>query len=677
MKFIKLYPSAFISAFLLFTSSYASMPERLVRLPHNTPEATVDLGVGLWGWPFPHDVTGNGLPDLIVVAGSSPYRGTYFFENTGEKDPKTGMDLFEKAVRLGHGQNDLTPSYLPDGSMVVLGPGLYFPDFLTHGADRDRRVDLPIDPGSIHPTSGRIRGQQWSYVDFNGNGVLDLVVGIGDWTDYGWDNAFDENGRWTNGPLHGFVYILENTGTNEEPVYAEPYKLHADGRAVNVFGMPSPVFADFRGTGKLDLICGEFVDGLTFFENIGTRTEPKYAPGRRLKHDGNPITMHLQMIVVTAFDWTGNGLPDLVVAQEDGRVALLENTGEIIQSEWRSSPSAPANTVNMPAFNPPQFFRQKADEVKFGVLNSPSLVDWDGNGKLDIITGNAAGEIAVIRNLGGDPVQWDEPELLKADGRTIRFMAGYNGSIQGPAESKWGYINLSTGDWNGNGLTDIIVSDITGRVTFFENIGTETEPVLARGESLRVWWDGAEPTKPSWNWWDPEDDELVVSWRCTPAMVHLPGEDGMALVTVDHEGYMAIYRQEVRNGEIRVLPGERIFKMRGPSSFNWRQDPTGPLDGLLRMNDGYAGRSGRRTFIFYDWNGNGKLDLLVNSVNINFLENVSETPGEWVFQDRGPIDGKRLAGHSTAPAIGDWVGDGKERILIGAEDGFFYIFKND
>ena len=34
--------------------------------------------------------------------------------------------------------------------------------------------------------------------------------------------------------------------------------------------MPSPCFADFRGTGKLDLICGSFLDGFTWFENVGT-----------------------------------------------------------------------------------------------------------------------------------------------------------------------------------------------------------------------------------------------------------------------------------------------------------------------------------------------------------------------------------------------------------------------
>ena len=56
--------------------------------------------------------------------------------------------------------------------------------------------------------------------DYDGDNDQDLIVGAGDWTDYGWDHAYDANGRWMNGPLHGFVYCIENTGSDAEPHYS-------------------------------------------------------------------------------------------------------------------------------------------------------------------------------------------------------------------------------------------------------------------------------------------------------------------------------------------------------------------------------------------------------------------------------------------------------------------------
>lgn len=649
-------------------------PERLALIDYDNPGLVVDLGVGLWAWPVVHDANNDGRPDLFVVAGSSPYRGAYYFENTGRKDTKTGMEIFKKAVLIGPGANDITPSYTPDGIRVT-GAGFEYPDFLKTGVGKTRDK-LPFAAKQVHKTSGRIRGEQWSYIDFDGDGKLDLVLGVGDWTDYGWDNAYDSNGRWTNGPLHGFVYIMKNMGTNEKPKYAEPFRLRADGRDVDLYGMPSPVFGDFRGAGKLDLICGEFVDGLTYFENIGSRENPEYAAGKRLTFNGEALTMPLEMIVVTACDWNKNGRLDLIVAQEDGRVALLENTGRIITTSQSSGPRDTA-VRNMPEFSPPRFFRQEADHVKFGVLTTPVAVDWDGDGLIDIVTGNTAGELGFIKNLGGNPVKWDEPKLLEADGAPIRILAGYNGSIQGPAECKWGYTNIHVADWDGDGLPDIMINTIIGKILWCKNIGTRTSPKLAAPEPVHVLWDGPV-RKPAWNWWNPENDELVLQWRCTPYMMDVDGDGVPDLIAPDHEGYLAYFKHVVRERRHHVLPGKRIFKMKGLSEFNSsgvaRSD--GPKDGALRMNYGEAGRSGRRTFHFTDWDGDGKIDLLVNTVNINFYKNVSTRAGEWVFQDMGPVDGKKLAGHSTSPTTADWDGDGVEELLVGAEDGFFYMLKN-
>ncbi len=40
--------------------------------------------------------------------------------------------------------------------------------------------------------------------------------------------------------------------------------------------------------------------------------------------------MHVQMITPTAFDWDQDGDFDLIVGDEDGRVALVENSGHLM-----------------------------------------------------------------------------------------------------------------------------------------------------------------------------------------------------------------------------------------------------------------------------------------------------------------------------------------------------------
>ena len=76
-----------------------------------------------------------------------------------------------------------------------------------------------------------------------------------------------------------------------------------------------------------------------------------------------------------------------------------------------------------------------------------------------------------------------------------------------------------------------------------------------------------------------------------------------------------------------------------------------------------------------DWDQDGDLDLLVNSINATLFENISQEPEKVVFRWKGPISEKVLAGHTTSPTFVDWNKDGVWEILLGAEDGHFYHFE--
>jgi hypothetical protein len=635
----------------------------LERVHYNHPGLEVDLAVGLWAWPLPMDFDSDGDMDLLVSCHDVPFNGLYFFENPagrGEPDP-----VFEPPVRIGPGKKNLQVSYV-DGFARLMERGTEYLNFSTAIYDH---------PEELYPTmrleekQEKIRFSQWKLVDYDDDGDMDIIAGLDDWADYGWDNAFDSSGRWTNGPLHGHVYWLENTGDE----YRDRGRIMAGEDPLDVYGLPSPNMDDFDGDGDLDLICGEFLDGFTWFENTGTREKPVFAVGRKLSNESGPIRMHLQMIVPVGVDWDSDGDVDLVVGEEDGRVSWLENTGRVSE--------------HMPLFRDPVYFRQKAEYVKFGALVTPFSVDWDEDGDEDLICGNTAGNIAFIENMGlvkpkkeyaGEnslgrirQPRWNAPVCLKAGGENIRIMAGYNGSIQGPAEAKWGYTTLSVADWNQDGLNDILVNSIWGKVIWYKNSGSSGHPLLEPARPVRIA-SGDTIFKPAWNWWDPEPGQLVTQWRTTPFAVDWNSDGLTDLVMLDQEGYLCLYQRIMQDSEPVLAQGRRIFYLEKTSGYNSRHTATVEKGGFLRLNTEPYGGSGRRKICLADWDSDGDLDILVNSINVTLLENKGIKDGMVILEDRGPLSGIRMAGHTTSPTVVDWNGNGIQDLLVGAEDGFIY-----
>ncbi|MBM3746629.1 MAG: VCBS repeat-containing protein [Acidobacteria bacterium] len=593
------------------------------------------VAVGLHPRPAALDADGDGDLDLVMACPDRPYNGTYLFINLGtNREP-----LYDRAVWLGPGLRELTAAdFNGDGQADLVTQGGYYSDFARHRLSRFVKVE-------VRPDYWIGRDEMWQPFDWDGDGRIDLLIGVSDWREYGWDDAFNEKGEWTRGRVHGYVYVHRNRGTNAQPEYEPPVLLEAGGRPLDLYGSPAPNPVDWLGRGVFDLIGGSFVDTVTLFRNTGTRTAPRLAAGDLVQAGGRTLRMDLCMIQPRVVSWHADGRPSLLIAEEDGTVALLENT-------------APRGTE--PKLAAPRYLEQVDPYLKSGALSRPVAVDWDGDGKLDLIAGNSAGYLQFFKNTGTpeNPV-FEDRGYLKAGGEVIRRVAGPNGSVQGPAEEKWGYSNPSVADWDLDGKLDILVNDIWGAVVWHRNTGTRTVPALAPAQPIEVEWRG-RPPKPDWVWWEPVGKQLVTQWRTTPKVVDWDRDGLPDLVMLNHQGYLSLYRRARVSGALRLLPPERIFVT--------------PAGRFLNLAAGRAGASGRRKIEFADMDRDGDLDLITDSDEGPVWYENQGTQEKPVMQLRGTLVRARLAGHNPTPNVVDWNADGKLDLIIGAEDGFFYYF---
>ncbi|MCC6588054.1 MAG: VCBS repeat-containing protein [Bryobacterales bacterium] len=564
------------------------------RLTFGRPGVRGKLSVGLWGHPGAIDMDDDGDLDLIVGCVDRPYNGTYLFRNLG--------GYFSRAEWIGQGVKDLViADFNGDGKLDMVKSGGYYSDFKANRMSRWVPVDVRRDY-----TTGR--DDLWYPTDWDADGVIDLLVGASDWRDYGWDDAWDKNGRWTRGPVHGYVYFHRNMGTNAAPRFSEPVKLPLETR-----GSPSPT-----RLASGDLILGDFVDMVYRWSRSTGRMEPLFQ-------------MELCMIQPRVVDW--GGTESLLVGEEDGTVKLALGLKD------------------------PKPLEQIDPYIKSGALARPVAVDWNGDGLLDIITGNSAGYLQYFQNAGTKArPEFTDRGNLTAGGKTIRRIAGPNGSVQGPIEEKWGYSNPSVADWDLDGKLDIVVNDIWGAVHWYKGAGGgDLEPA----RNIEVQWEDGPP-KPDWVWWKPVGNQLVTQWRTTPKVVDWDRDGLPDLVMMDWRGYLALYRRARVNGQLLLMPPERIFV-----------EPGGRF---LLLATGRGGSSGRKKVEIVDWDGDGDLDLITNSNDgAMWYENIG-SQSKPIMARRGEITNRKLSGHDPTPNAADWNGDGRLDLLIGAEDGFLYYF---
>ena len=106
---------------------------------------------------------------------------------------------------------------------------------------------------------------------------------------------------------------------------------------------------------------------------------------------------------------------------------------------------------------------ESGENLTPGLYSSPHFVDWDGDGDLDIVSGQVSGGVYYAQNIGNSKqakwkafVEW-QSRIPKASGFLGRD------KIQDPRKKlkPWAYTTVCVTDYNNDGKLDLIVGDMT------------------------------------------------------------------------------------------------------------------------------------------------------------------------------------------------------------------------
>ncbi len=181
-------------------------------------------------------------------------------------------------------------------------------------------------------------------------------------------------------------------------------------------------------------------------------------------------------------DFDNDGILDMISGSYDpGDIYLFRGLGKgEYSAAEKITDSAGVPLVHHPvelvryeqSTKDPAANEEKAIQDRVASFGSwPEVVDWDGDGDLDLLIGSFGGEIYLRVNEGERARPSFSPGSVRLEG------AG------GPLKVN-GHAQPVAADWDRDGVWDLVVGSDVGAVQWYRNIGSATAPEFAAAQNL-------------------------------------------------------------------------------------------------------------------------------------------------------------------------------------------------